>query len=75
MPPAPNIVIAKCWEKRRIDKKNSVKTTKITKEDIIEAENLLFSAQRVSDVELLDQLLHDDLMAVAPTGDMVVISV
>ena len=48
-----------------------MKSTIITKEDIIEAENRLFSAQRVSDVELLDQLLHDDLMAVAPTGDMV----
>jgi hypothetical protein len=48
-----------------------MKTTKITKEDVIAAENRLFSAQRVSDVELLDQLLHDDLMAVAPTGDMV----
>lgn len=48
-----------------------METTEITSEDVIEAENQLFSAQRVSDVELLDQLLHDDLMAVAPTGDMV----
>ncbi|PJR05010.1 nuclear transport factor 2 family protein [Avrilella dinanensis] len=43
---------------------------KITKEDVIEAENKLFSAQLVSNVEILDQLLHDDLVAVAPTGEI-----
>ncbi|HYG50218.1 MAG TPA: nuclear transport factor 2 family protein [Flavobacteriales bacterium] len=45
--------------------------TEITTQDIIEAENRLFSAQRVSDVNMLDQLLHDDLVAVAPTGQIV----
>jgi hypothetical protein len=45
--------------------------TKINKDDIIEAENKLFSAQLVSNVEILDQLLHDDLIAVAPTGQVV----
>jgi len=44
---------------------------KITKEDVIEAENNLFSAQLVSNVEILDQLLHDDLIAVAPTGQII----
>ena len=44
---------------------------KITRELVIEAENKLFSAQLVSDVDILDQLLHDDLVAVAPTGQMV----
>ena len=43
---------------------------KITKEDVIEAENKLFSAQLISNVEILDQLLHDDLVAVAPTGEI-----
>jgi len=43
----------------------------INKEDIVEAENMLFAAQLVSDVDILDQLLHDDLMAVAPTGQIV----
>ena len=45
--------------------------TKINREDIVEAENKLFSAQLVSNVDLLDQLLHDDLIAVAPTGQIV----
>jgi len=45
--------------------------TKITREDVIEVENKLFSAQLVSNVEILDQLLHDDLIAVTPTGQIV----
>lgn len=44
---------------------------KINREDVVEAEHKLFSAQLVSDVDLLDQLLHDDLIAVAPTGQIV----
>jgi hypothetical protein len=44
---------------------------KINREDVIEVENKLFSAQLVSDVEILDQLLHDDLIAVTPTGQIV----
>ncbi|WP_223857405.1 nuclear transport factor 2 family protein [Sphingobacterium micropteri] len=43
----------------------------INKEDIVEAENRLFAAQLVSNVDILDQLLHDDLIAVAPTGQIV----
>ena len=42
----------------------------MTRENIVEAENRLFSAQLVSDVDVLDQLLHDDLVAVAPTGQI-----
>lgn len=45
--------------------------TKITREDIVEVENKLFSAQLVSNVDILDQLLHDDLIAVAPTGQVI----
>lgn len=45
--------------------------TTINKEDIVEAENRLFAAQLVSNVDILDQLLHDDLIAVAPTGQIV----
>ncbi len=44
--------------------------TTITREHVVEAENKLFSAQIVSNVDLLDQLLHDDLVAVAPTGQL-----
>ncbi|WP_175622202.1 nuclear transport factor 2 family protein [Chryseobacterium schmidteae] len=45
--------------------------TEITIENVVEAENMLFSAQLVSNVEILDQLLHDDLLAVAPTGEII----
>lgn len=38
--------------------------------EVIAAENRLFSAQLVSDVDILDQLLHDDLLAIAPTGEV-----
>ncbi len=43
----------------------------INRENVVEAENKLFSAQLVSNVDILDQLLHDDLIAVAPTGQIV----
>ncbi|ODS84968.1 MAG: hypothetical protein ABS46_02365 [Cytophagaceae bacterium SCN 52-12] len=43
----------------------------ITREDVVEAENKLFSAQLVSNADILDQLLHDDLIAVSPTGEIV----
>lgn len=42
----------------------------ITREEIVNAENKLFSAQLVSNVDILDQLLHDDLIAIAPTGQI-----
>ena len=42
----------------------------ITRQDVVEAENKLFSAQLVSNVDILDLLLHDDLIAVAPTGQV-----
>lgn len=44
---------------------------KILREDVLEAENKLFSAQLVSNVEILDQLLHNDLLAVTPSGQVV----
>lgn len=43
----------------------------IQKEEIIEVENRLFSAQLISDVETLDQLLDDKLVAVTPTAELV----
>jgi len=43
----------------------------ITRENVVEAENKLFSAQLASNVDALDQLLHDDLIAVSPTGEIV----
>lgn len=43
---------------------------KINREDVVDAENELFSAQLVSNVDVLNQLLHDDLIAIAPTGQI-----
>ena len=43
---------------------------KITKKEIAAAENELFLAQLSSNVEGLDLLLYDDLVAVAPDGQM-----
>ena len=45
--------------------------TKITLEEIVEVENKLFSAQLISDVDILDQLLYDELIAVATTGQVI----
>ncbi|MGM8363474.1 nuclear transport factor 2 family protein [Flavobacterium sp. ARAG 55.4] len=45
-------------------------TTTISREEIIAAEDQLFSAQLISNVAALDQLLHDDLIAVAPNGQL-----
>ena len=45
--------------------------TTITREEVVEVENKLFAAQLAGDVDVLDQLLHDDLLAVAPTGQIV----
>ncbi|WP_159474218.1 nuclear transport factor 2 family protein [Chryseobacterium sp. 18068] len=56
--------------KNHLTQQNMDKTA-ITRENIIEAENKLFSAQLVSNVDILDQLLHDDLLAVAPTGQII----
>jgi hypothetical protein len=42
----------------------------ITRNDIVDAESKLFSAQIKSNVAMLDQLLHDDLIAIAPTGQI-----
>ncbi len=42
----------------------------ISNENVIKAENQLFSAQRSGNVDVLDQLLHDDLVAMAPTGQL-----
>jgi hypothetical protein len=44
---------------------------KIQREDVVDAENKLFSAQLISNLEILDQLLHNDLIAVTPTGQVV----
>lgn len=49
---------------------NTMDNTNITKEDVTEAEKKLFSAQLISDVDVLDGLLSDELVAVAPDGQI-----
>ena len=49
---------------------NTMDHTNITKEDVTEAEKKLFSAQLISDVDVLDGLLSDELVAVAPDGQI-----
>lgn len=44
--------------------------SKVTKEDVADAENQLFLAQLASNVDALDQLLFDNLIAIAPSGQM-----
>lgn len=43
----------------------------IGKEQIIEAENRLLEAIKVSDVNVLDKLLHDDLLFITPDGQTI----
>jgi hypothetical protein len=66
--------IAAC--KKKAQQNHSTKNrimgkSNITKKDVIDAENKLFRAQISSDVDILDELLHDDLLAVAPNGEIV----
>ena len=44
---------------------------KIQRAEIIEVENTLFRAQLAGNADILDQLLHDGLIAVAPTGEII----
>jgi hypothetical protein len=62
---------SKNYNEQTIAKQKNMYKTEITRENVVEAENMLFSAQLVSNVEILDQLLHDDLLAVAPTGEII----
>jgi ketosteroid isomerase-like protein len=41
------------------------------KEDIIEIENKLIHGIKTSDIKLLDKILHDDLLFLAPNGQIV----
>ncbi len=45
--------------------------TEIMREDVVEAEDKLFAAQLANNVETLDQLLRDDLVAIAPAGQII----
>ncbi len=43
----------------------------MTKDEILSLENRLYKAIKESDVQVLDELLHEDLLFIAPNGDVV----
>ena len=43
----------------------------IEKEDVLKVENHLIKAMKVSDIDTLDQLLHDDLLFITPNGQTI----
>lgn len=43
----------------------------ITKNDILGLENQLYEAMKSSNVEILDKLLHDDLLFIVPNGETI----
>ena len=46
-------------------------TVILTEQKILEAEKQLLEAMQKSDVEILDRLLHDDLLFVLPNGEVI----
>ena len=43
----------------------------MTKEEILELENRLYEAMKESDLNVLDELLHDELLFVLPSGETI----
>lgn len=43
----------------------------ITKNDILDLENQLCDAMKSGNVEILDRLLHDDLLFIVPSGETI----
>lgn len=43
----------------------------MTKTDILSQENRLYKAIKESDIKVLEELLHDDLLFVIPSGDVI----
>lgn len=43
----------------------------MNKEEILQLENRLYKAMKESDLNVLDELLHDDLLFVLPSGDTI----
>lgn len=46
-------------------------STILDEQKVLESEKELLEAMKNSDVEVLDQLLHDDLLFVLPSGDVI----
>lgn len=44
---------------------------KLTENDILEQENRLYSAMKDGNITALDQLLHDDLLFILPSGETI----
>lgn len=48
-----------------------MQSTTMKREEIIEIEKILVRGIKTSDIDLLDKLLHDDLLFIAPNGQTV----
>jgi len=46
-------------------------STILNEQKIVEVEKQLLNAMEKSDIEILDQLLHEDLLFVLPTGEVI----
>ena len=44
---------------------------RISEQEVLETEKQLLEAMKKSDVEILNELLHDDLLFVLPTGEVI----
>lgn len=44
---------------------------KMTRIDILNQENKLYKAMKESNIEILEELLHDDLLFITPGGDVI----
>ncbi len=54
----------------KLDKYSNMKTH-ISEDEILELENKLYRAVKESDINALDELLHDDLLFVIPSGEVI----
>jgi ketosteroid isomerase-like protein len=60
--------------KLKVELNNLIMTsykTLIKKEDILKVENDLIEAMKISDIDTLDKLLHEDLLFITPNGQTI----
>lgn len=50
---------------------NTTFSSELSEENIIACENQLYKAIKESDIQMLDLLLHDDLLFILPNGEII----
>ncbi|MDX8570322.1 nuclear transport factor 2 family protein [Elizabethkingia sp. HX QKY] len=50
---------------------NTTSTDEVSVENVLAYENRLYKAMKESDIYMLDLLLHDDLLFIIPTGEVI----